>query len=402
MLSVAEAESAIAGAMPLLPTEDCALLQARGRILRGSIAADRDMPPFDRVTMDGFALSSAALAAGECSFRVAGLQAAGMMPQKLEDAHTCIEVATGAMLPTGTDCVVPYEEVVRDGSMIQVQHAQAFNAGTHVHQRGSDHRMGNVLVRPGTRLTPRELAVAASVGAGVLRVSVIPRIAVVSTGDELVDVEAPAPAAHQIRRSNDLALSSALQAAGFPRVERFHFRDVRSEIFDGLRRLMTEADVLILTGGVSKGKYDYLPSVLEELNVRKIFQGVAQRPGKPLWFGVSPRQTPIFALPGNPVSTYVCFRRFVLPALAQMSGAPTAKRQHAVLTETVRFQPPLTYFIPVRLEHDEAGACRAQPMPTNTSGDFSALVGTDGFLELPASVSEFPPGTAAPFWRWDL
>lgn len=400
MHTLAEVDHLIAANLPHLPSEDCPLALAHGRVLRGAVLADRDLPPYDRVTMDGFALRSAAVLSGQTNLRVVGLQAAGMVPLKIDADDTCIEIATGAVLPAGADCVVPYEETQRNGPVITLLQAKTLRAGSNVHRRGSDHAAGSPLLTPGVRLTGREIAAAAACGVSALRVAIMPRVAVISTGDELVEVETRALAAHQIRRSNDHALRAALMLSGCTRVERFHLRDVRDEILEALRRVLLEFDVVILTGGVSKGKFDFLPSVLGELGVTKKVHGVAQRPGKPFWFGVTSRHTPVFALPGNPVSTYVCFRRHVLPALGRMMGLRPSTPEHAVLSESVTFRPPLTLLLPVAITSGEDGRRMAKPMATNTSGDFAGLMGTDGFVELPAETVEFPAGTVARFWPW--
>lgn len=256
------------------------------------------------------------------------------------------------------------------------------------------------MVRSGTRLTGREVAVAAACGYGVVTVSHVPRIAVIASGDELVEVEARDIAPHQIRRSNDYALRAALLSAGYGQVERFHFRDVRHEIEHMLWHVLAEFDVVIVTGGISKGKFDYLPGELDRQGVKRIFQGVAQRPGKPLWFGLSARQTPVFALPGNPVSSYTCLHRYVLPALARASGALPAPARYAALTAAVTFKPKLAFLLPVRLSSGPHAELCAQPDPGNTSGDFAGLVGTDGFVELPAEPTEFPAGYVARFHPW--
>ena len=255
------------------------------------------------------------------------------------------------------------------------------------------------MLRSGTRLTGREIAIAASCGHGVLTVSQLPKIAVVSTGDELVEVEA-AVAPHQIRRSNDYALRVALISAGYPNVSRFHLRDIRHEIEHLLWHIVAEFDVVVIAGGISKGRFDYLPAELDRQGVKKIFQGVAQRPGKPLWFGVSARKTPVFALPGNPVSAYTCLHRYVLPALAHASGLAPAVPRRVALAEPVTFKPKLTYFLPVRLASGPHAELLAFPDPSNTSGDFAGLLGTEGFVELPADPSEFPAGSLASFWPW--
>ena len=399
MLSVTEAEKQVLEAVTPLPAEDCPLVNAHGRVLRQTLTADRDLPPFDRVAMDGYALRHDAWLAGTRRFRVTGEQAAGTIPCSLLADDTCIEVMTGAVLPGGTDTVVPYEDTTREHDCMIIAADANVAAGQAVHRQGSDHASGSVVVQPGVRLTGREIAVAAACGYTHLAVTMQPEIAVVATGDELVDVSSPV-APHQIRRSNDYALRAALVAAGHPRVERYHLHDMRHEIEHLLWHLVAEYDAVLLTGGVSKGKFDFLPRVLDELGVKKLFQGVAQRPGKPFWFGLSPRRTPVFALPGNPASAYICLHRYVLPALAKMCGLIPAKPQFAILTERVILKSKHAGFLPVKIAQGARGEQQATPVPLNTSGDFTGLTDTDGFIELPAKQDEYAAGTASRFWTW--
>lgn len=400
MLTPAAAEKLIFDTIPLFHREDCAISEAHGRVLRGDLRADRDLPPFDRVTMDGFALRASALAKGVARFRVEATQAAGMRPFALgpgDDA--CIEVMTGAVLPGGADCVVACEETAREGEWIVAAPAEPARPGGNIHRRGSDHGKGEVIVRAGARLTGREIAVAAACGYPALTVAHSPRVAVVSTGDELVEVDALV-APHQIRRSNDYSLRAALIRAGYPRAERYHLRDVRHEIEHMLWHILAEYDIVLITGGVSKGKFDFLPSELERQGVRKVFQSVAQRPGKPFWFGLSARMTPVFALPGNPVSAYTCLQRYVLPALDHASGMPPRAPLLAALAQAAAFKPKLAWLLPVRLSSGPDARLLATPVAVGTSGDFAGLVGTDGFVELPAEKDEFPEGYVAPYRGW--
>ena len=284
MLTPTEAETETLKRMPQWPSKTCPLLEAHGRILRQSIHTDRDLPPFDRVTMDGYALRATDLTPDQRTFKIQGVQAAGMRPAELsEELGVCVEIMTGAVLPVGADCVVPYEETTHENGQMTLNPTAAIRAGQSVHARGSDYRAGELIVPAGTRLTGREIAVAASCGCATLVVSQRPKIAVVSTGDELVEVDGLV-APHQIRRSNYYALRAALIAAGYPQIERFHLHDMRHELEHELWHILAEFDVVLLTGGVSKGKFDYMPAVLAELGVDKIFHGVAQRPGKPFWF----------------------------------------------------------------------------------------------------------------------
>lgn len=401
MLTPAEAEKLILENIPTFHREDCPITSAHGRVIRTEIRADRDLPPYDRVTMDGYALRAASLASGVRVFRVEGVQAAGMRAFKLGDApDACLEVMTGALVPEGADCIVPYEETERqDLAVTMSEAAVAFPAGNAIHARGSDYQAAAVIIQPGTRLTGREIAVAAACGCATLLVSHLPKIAVLATGDELVEVESSV-ATHQIRRSNDHALRAALTLAGYPAVSRFHLRDVRHEIEHLLWHIIAEFDVVIVCGGVSKGKFDYLPAELERQGVRKIFQGVAQRPGKPFWFGMSTRNTCVFALPGNPVSAFTCLHRYVLPALEQASGIVSVPERRVALAGAVTFKPAMTYLLPVKISSGADARLIATPQPGNTSGDFAGLVGTDGFVELPPESATFPAGTVARFWPW--
>lgn len=401
MITPAEAEKLMRAALIPFGLEECPLADAHGRVLGLELRADRDLPPYDRVTMDGYALRAAAWSARRREFRIEGTQAAGMRPFRLGTAEdACVEVMTGAALPEGADCVVPYEDSKREGARMTVNPSvTALPPGQAVHRRGSDHHVGDTIVPAGTRLSGREIAVAAAVGAARLVVSRQPKIAVVATGDELVEVDAPA-APHQVRRSNDHALRAALIAAGYPRVERFHLHDMRHEIEHMLWHIIAEFDVVLISGGISKGKFDFLPAELDAQGVKRIFQGVAQRPGKPMWFGVTPDGKPVFALPGNPVSSYTCLHRYVLPALAQASGQAVGAPRQVALAAPVTFRPKLAYFLPVRVESGPQGASLAWPDPSNTSGDFAGLVGTDGFVELPADQEEFNIGFTTSFRPW--
>ncbi len=410
LLSPDQAERVVLAHTPVLPSEDCPLSYAHGRALRLAVKTDRDQPPFDRVTMDGYAVRASALAAGQREFRILGTQAAGMIPLELTADDTCVEVMTGAALPKSADAVIPYEDTSNAAGVVTVDAPPSGDPGDanvpgtpgqNVHRRGSDHLAGDTVIPPGTRLTGRDIAVAASCGRATLTVGMRPTVAVVATGDELVEADNPSPAPHQIRRSNDYALRATLLASGLvARADRFHLRDLHHEIENRLRNLLAEYDVLILTGGVSKGRFDHLPAVLAALHVDKKFHGVAQRPGKPFWFGLSPRKLPVFALPGNPVSACTCLQRYVLPSLAKMTGAAPAKPDYVALAEPVTFKPPLAWLLPVVVNVAADAARTASPAPFNTSGDFAGLVGTDGFVELPPGPATFPTGTVARFWAW--
>ncbi len=239
-----------------------------------------------------------------------------------------------------------------------------------------------------------------SAGRPEIAVSRLPRVTICATGDELVDVDARV-APHQIRRSNDYALAAMLQDWGYTDCRRRHVGDDVNEQTRVIGGALEQDNVLILTGGVSMGRHDHVSEVLHTLGVELVFHRVSQKPGKPMWFGVGREGQPVFALPGNPVSALVSLRRFVLPALdAMQTRAGAARCGHAVLTEAVRFAPALTCFMPATCAVDAHGRLRATPRKTNTSGDFTALAGTDGFFELELETVDFEAGYSAPWYAW--
>jgi molybdopterin molybdotransferase len=399
VLTPAEADALVGQHLQCLPIESLPLAQCAGGVLRENIYAERDQPPFDRVAMDGIALDSRAVSAGRRAFRVQATQAAGDPPLTLAANAACIDVMTGAVLPAGCDSVVPVEELtVTDGEAV-FGAAVRVEPWQNVHRRGSDTRQGTLLVSAGTRLHAPEIAIAASAGMARIRVSSQPMLAVISTGNELIEPGEPV-LAHQVRRSNAYAIVSALREQGFQRVADDHIQDDAEELRERLRFHLETHDVLVLSGGVSMGKFDLVPQVLEELGVHAIFHRVAQRPGKPLWFGVAPSGAAVFGLPGNPVSTLVCLSRYVLPALFASLGHNPPPPQRLALGAPVTVNPPLTHFMPVRIEQDDWGRPWAMPAPTNGSGDFTALAGTDGFVELPPGPNTYKKGFVTRLFRW--
>lgn len=396
-LSVAEAQAAISRHVGALPTEQVPLAGARSRVLATAVSADRDLPPFDRATMDGIALRLAD--AHVRSLPVVGTQAAGDPKQTLPDIPACIEIMTGAALPAGADCVIPVERISREGDVIHIEPDYAPAKAQFIHRRGSDQSHGDVVIAPGQIIGAPEAAILASVGCARPTVTRRARIAVVSTGNELVDVGSQ-PAPHQIRSSNDWALESLLEATGLAEVTRAHADDDPRAIRKQVTDLHAEHDWVVLSGGVSMGKFDYVPAVLEALGASVVFHKIRQRPGLPMWFGVSEANKPLFALPGNPVSTLVCANRYVVPALRQASGQKQFVQTNVRLDSDLSFGPALTWFVPVRTHTDATGQLWASPNLTNTSGDFAALAGTDGFIELPEDETAFEAGTAAAFYPW--
>jgi molybdopterin molybdotransferase len=397
--TVAEAEALVRARMPDFGTIEVPIARAAGAVLRQTVRAERDQPPFDRVTMDGIAIACAAWAAGRRTFRIQATQAAGAPAQRLVGPDCCIEVMTGTALPEGTDCIVPVEQLERAADGLRIVDSTQPAPRQFIHPRGSDYLEGADLLLPGTRVRAPEMAVLASAGAPSVRIARAPRVAILAIGDELVDAGAPIEP-HQIRRSNDHAMLASLRIHGYTEITSEHLPDDPAVLERRIGAHLDAADVLILSGGVSMGRYDYIPGVMRTLGVELVFHKVAQRPGKPMWFGARGGERVVFALPGNPVSTLVCFTRYVLPAIAAALGERAAPPLRVALAEPVEFAPPLTYFLPVRLAQDDDGGAWAEPRPTNTSGDFASLAGTDGFVELPAEPKRFDRGYRAPLFGW--
>jgi molybdopterin molybdotransferase len=317
----------------------------------------------------------------------------------LPEGDVCLEVMTGAVLPSGCDCVVPVERIKVQEGWVELPPDLAIEPGMNVHTRGLDSRAGEPLLGPGVRLGAPELAVLASAGLSHARVRAEPRIMIVTTGDELVEPGLPIEP-WQIRRSNAHALRAALAMHGFARSAEDHLADDPREMLERLARHLDTHDVLVLTGGVSMGRFDHVPAVLQELGVRQVLHRVAQRPGKPLWFGISGRGQAVYGLPGNPVSALICLLRYVVPGLLAASGAPPARQEEIRLGTAFEVRPPLTFFLPVRLESQTGQGSVAMPQPTHGSGDFVSLLGTQGFVELPPGPRVYPAGYVAPFYRW--
>lgn len=396
MISPADAAAIILDRVRPLDTESRPLAELGGAVLREPVAATRDQPPFDRVTMDGIAFASSAR---RREFRLAGTQAAGARQMILADTDACFEVMTGAVVPSGCDCVVPVERIDIDAGTARLADDLEISPGMNIHRRGLDCRAGTALLEPGVRLGPPEVAVIASAGLASAQVTRSPRIAVISTGDELVEPGEPV-SDWQIYRSNAYAVGSALQRRGYRHLTHDHLPDLPEVLRRRLEAHLATQDVLILSGGVSMGKFDYVPQILEELGVCVAFHKVAQRPGKPLWFGIGPDGQAVYALPGNPVSTLMCLARYVYPGLAAQSGELPRPPRAVTLAESFEVKPALTFFLPVALVSDEFGALTAQPRPTRGSGDFTSLLGTDGFVELPPGPVTLARGVTVPCYEW--
>lgn len=387
MISVTEATNIILENARNFGSEIVHISECVGRRLDEDIVADRDFPPFDRVAMDGICIRYEDFQNGQRQFEIQDTQAAGS--EKLTLANRCaIEIMTGATLSNNADVVIRYEDISIESNIATVNISQV-KQFQNVHGKGSDNKTGDVLVPRDTIINSAVIGVLATVGKQQIKVKTLPKIAIISTGDELVEIN-ETPSEYQIRKSNVYSLETLLKNQNII-PDKFHLSDSKSEIEEALSTILRNYDAVLMSGAVSKGKFDFLPDVLEKLGVEKLFHRVAQRPGKPFWFGKR-NNTSVFAFPGNPVSTYVCAIRYFIPWLTNI------KQQHfAILAEDFDFKPELTNFLQVKITNI-AGCLHAQPYVGNGSGDLANLVQIDALMELPSSVSHFKKGTAYPIW----
>ncbi len=399
MIAVKEATALVLQDRIELGSERVALADAIGRLLAEPLLADRDFPPFDRVTMDGIAINFSAFEAGKQTFAIEAMQTAGMPALSLQNRHHAIEVMTGAVLPIGTDTVIRYEDLDIQDKFAKLR-IPTITKGQNIHKQGSDKKAGDLIVPQGSILSAAEIGIAASIGKSSILVKKLPEMAIISTGDEIVPI-AETPLSHQIRASNAATIATLLSKWKI-KVATLHLPDQSEEMQTSLAVCLQKFDAILLTGGVSEGKLDHVPGVLAALGVEKVFHKVQQKPGKPLWFGKSKRGTTVFALPGNPVSALMCTVRYVEPWLRANLGLSPIQREGAILKEAVQFKPDLTYFVQVQLEKEENGCRWAKPIEGKGSGDFANLVAADGFLELPAGQAICESGAVYPFWKYRI
>lgn len=392
-MTVTEAADIIFSNLHRPRIEKIPLQNSVNRVLAEVIKADRDFPPFDRVSMDGIAVNYKAVKEGVKKFPVEFVQAAGSPKANLNSATSCVEVMTGAILPGNTDTVIKYEDLdIKDGIASLIE--DKIEVGQNVHNKGIDCREDEVLLEAGILLSAAEVALLASVGKTEVQVFEMPKTAIISGGNELVDVSY-VPLPHQIRRSNTYAIEAGMRMLNWS-ANQFHFPDDKSILLNSLKTVLDDHDVLILSGGVSKGKFDFIPGVFEDLGVKKLFHQVSQRPGKPFWFGASSNGKIVFALPGNPVSTYMCFYRYIKPWIMRSLGVPDIRLSASLATD-FSFAPSLTYFLQVEVKV-ENGKLQAYPQAGGGSGDFVNLKKVTGFLELPVDQSQFKAGEVFPYY----
>jgi len=361
--------------------------EALGYVLAEEIRTDREYPPFDRSTRDGYAVRASEAIAG-AKLRCAGEVKAGDSVTMPLVAGSCVQIMTGAAVPPGVDAVVMIEFTSRNGDTISFQRDAV--RGQNVVPRGSEAHTADVALHAGLRLGFAELAIAAQVGATALLCNRKPRVAILSTGDEVVPVgETPGP--FHIRNSNSVSLAAQVRLAGGEPVLLGNALDRSDDLGVKIEQGLQE-DVLVLSGGVSMGKYDLVESVLQAMGAEFFFDAVAIRPGKPAVFARC-RDAFVFGLPGNPVSTMVTFLLFVAPALDILSGAAARPLPllEATLAEATKEKPGLTHFLPARVEWSGVSA-EVRPLRWRGSGDIAALSRANCFLVVPADRQDIATG----------
>ncbi len=383
-----------------------------GRILGKDIVADRDHPPFNRVAMDGIAVvldDNSADHGERQNFHLNGRLPPGVAEPEgraRSESGNAIEVMTGAALPHPWNAVIPWEDldVGADDKHRSLRAGARLSRGMNVHSRASDYRQGDLLVAAGTRIAAPHVHILASVGCGRVPVLALPRITLVATGDELVAVDAM-PLPHQIRMSNMVALEACLHGTGLAAARVMHLPDRAEPLRAGLADALATSDIVLVSGGVSKGSKDFVPALLQSLGCDRVFHGVAHKPGKPIWFGTWPEGVIVFGLPGNPVSSLVCFVRYVLPRLrrwGETRGADDALSGSLTLplAEHADVRPQWTLFLPGLVETRSDGTAAVAIRKSQGSGNFAGLLPSDGIAELPPGNTAMHAGAPVRFFPW--
>ncbi len=388
-LRVSEAQRVVLESVALLNAESVMLEQALGRVLAADILANRDLPPYDVSAMDGYAVRSGDPAAAPATLEIIEDIKAGDMPVKIVQAGQCARIMTGAPMPKGADAVIRVEDT-QAMSADTVQIIKAVTCGHDVRPQGENMRNGDVVLTAGTEITPGVVGMLATVKAAIMQVYRRPRVAILSTGNELEGMGDPVDP-NKIPDSNTYALMAQVQALGLEPVLLGIARDDPIELEEYLLRGL-DYDVLLVSGGTSVGVHDYVRPTIEKLGVSMKFWRVAMKPGHPLAFGTTSK-TAVFGLPGNPVSSMVCFEEFVAPALRRMMGNPRLFRRTVMarLAHSVKMRPGRTEFIRVQLTHDDTGYL-ASSTGTQSSGVLLSMALADGLLVMPADSSGLAAG----------
>jgi molybdopterin molybdotransferase len=395
MISFSEAQALLRSHLLTLPAVRAPLDQCLGRVLARPAVSDIDMPPFDRSAMDGYAVRSADLAGATPEaprhLHLTGEVAAGKVPDRNIAPGECLRIFTGAPVPVGADAVVMVEDTAAEGEVIRFP--RPAKAGQHVCPQGQDITDGQIVAEAGAVITPAVAGVLAAVGVAEPWVHPTPRVAILATGDEIVPVD-QVPAPGQIRNSNAHTLAAQARLAGAEVGLVAAVGDDEAALRDALARGLAH-DILVLSGGVSVGKYDLVKAALRDAGVKPVFEKVRIKPGKPVVFGLHGRNRRIFGLPGNPVSAFVTFELFVRPMVRAMQGHATLDNRvvAARLSESAVNRSGRRCYVPARVRRDGDGATQVTLLEYHGSADLRSLVGANALAILPEVVSELPTGS---------
>lgn len=408
MIPVSEALRIVLERTPEAPPEEVPISRAAGRVLRETVRADRDFPPFDRASVDGYAVRAADLASGEARLRVSGLSRAGRAPRFIVRPGRAAAVMTGAPMPEGADTAIPVEQTGEEDGFVcwpRPRRAEAGageaapSAGSRITRRGAEAAAGSRLLAPGARLTAAGAGLLAAVGRTRVSVGRRPSAAVVSTGDELAHPSARRIGPARIRDANSWLLAARCRAHGLETRRLGIVRDEPEALAAAIRRGL-EAEMLFLSGGVSAGRFDHVEEVLAAAGVRLLVTAVAIRPGKPFVFGAAepPGRTLVFALPGNPASALTTFEVFAGPAIRRFEGlaAPEPPVVRARLGGALPAAGPRRAYLPARLTVRPDGSPEVFPIRSRGSGDLAALALANGLVVLPEGRGPARPGEPVP------
>jgi molybdopterin molybdotransferase len=388
-----EAQKLILEAISSPEAELVPLENSVGRILLQPLIADRDYPPFNRSAMDGFAIDSAFYKRDKLYSIKSEIFAGTQVEVELSE-NECVRIMTGAPVPAACNAVIRIE----DASLIDPTHTSftldAIRPWQHIARQGEDVQKGEVALSPNCKIGSGEIAIAASLGYSQLHVARKPTVSIVTTGDEIVEVTA-SPKTHQIRNSNVWTLYTLLAALGIIPESSKHISDSKESLSVAFQSALEQSDVLVVSGGVSAGQADYVPEVLTQLGVEKLFHKVQIKPGKPIWVGKTSEGKMVFALPGNPVSVQVCFKLFVEPWLKAFQGLPPVLAESVLLSDSRTKRNELDEFIMVVRDFENPGHVSLKPF--NGSGDITATSGIYGLIRHPAGVTEISKGSRVEF-----
>jgi molybdopterin molybdotransferase len=384
-----------------LTSKRISLKEALGHCLAEDIRADRDLPPADRSAMDGYAVRASDLSEGSRRLRLVGEVPAGSANRPKVTPGTCVRILTGGSVPPGADAVVMVEETKEaDGFVIFLKET---THGANIRKQGEEIKKSQVILTSGTVLGPTQIGLCASVGKAVVKVHQRPTPTILCTGRELQKPEARVRA-YQLRDSNGPSLRAALNSAGYDKVANRIVPDDPKVLAAKLKTVFEKYNPVIVTGGVSVGKYDYVPEAVKRIGATIRFHGVLMKPGKPQLYATLSRNRHIFALPGNPLSVMTGLYEFVLPAIRRMSGLPAKSCQPSLrlpLAQSIHPKGTRAEFRLGRLVHGESGT-RVHPVNSHGSADLAAGAKADGVIVTPKDVREVRAGELVEFRPWSV